>query len=78
MLVKMVRKKTFVPYTKTPIQKWVQSTHKNVQYRTNNVVKGRTSNNVTKNVTTDTKNPGESRKYAYRNNYTGKSPMNRT
>jgi len=32
------------------------------------VVKGNTSNVVTKNVTTDAKNPDESKKYVYHNN----------
>jgi len=42
------------------------------------MVKGNTNNVVTKNVTTDTENPDESKKYAYRNNYKGKNPMTRT
>ena len=42
------------------------------------MVKGNTSNAFTKNVTTDTDNPDESRKYSYRNNYKGKNPMTRT
>jgi len=50
-------------YVKAHVQKWVHSTYKNVQYGKNNVVKGSTSNTVTKNVTTDTHNPNESRKY---------------
>jgi len=48
------RGKTFLPHTKAPVQKWVYSTHKNVQYGKNNVVKGNTSNTITRNVTTDT------------------------
>jgi hypothetical protein len=48
-----------VPYAKAPVQKWVQSTNKNVQYGKNNVVKGKTSNVVCKNVTTDAENPDE-------------------
>ena len=50
----------------------------NVQYGKNNVVKGNTSNVVTKNVTTDTENPDESKKYTYCNNYKVKNPMTRT
>ena len=43
------------------------------------MVKGGTSNIVTKNVTNDTRNPNESRKYAYCNNCKGKkNPMTRT
>jgi len=42
------------------------------------MVKGSTSNIVTKNVTIDTENPNESRKYTYRNNYKGKNPMIRS
>jgi len=42
------------------------------------VVKGDTSNVVTKNVTTDTENPVESKKYAYRNKSKGNNPMTRT
>jgi hypothetical protein len=56
--------KAFVPYAKAPVQKWIQSTHKNVQYGKNNVVRGNTSNVVTKNITTDAENPYESKKYA--------------
>lgn len=41
-------------------------------------MKGNTSTVVTKNVTIDTENPEESKKYAYQNNYQGKNPMNRT
>jgi len=67
-----------VSYAKAHVQKWVQLTHKNIQYGKSNVVKGNTSNVVTKNVTTDTENPDESKKYAYRNNYKGKNPMTRT
>jgi len=70
--------KTFMPYAKAPIQKWVHSTHKNGQYGKNNMVKDSTSNIVTKNVTTDTENQNESTKYAYCNNYKGKNPMTRT
>ena len=53
--------KAFVPYAKEPLRKWIQSTHKNVQYGKNNVVKGNTSNVVIKNVTTDAENPEESK-----------------
>ena len=53
------RGKTFLPHAKAPVQKCVHSTHKNVQYGKNNVVKGSTSNTVTKNVTIDTKNPND-------------------
>jgi hypothetical protein len=42
------------------------------------VVEGDVSNGVTRNVTTDTENPDESWKYAYRNNFKGKNPMNRS
>jgi hypothetical protein len=38
------QEKPYVPHAKAPIQKWVQLTHKNVQYRRSNVVKGDTSN----------------------------------
>jgi len=63
--------KTFVPHAKAPVQKWVHSTHKNVQYRKNNVVKGYASTTVIKNVD-DIENSNESKKYAYINNYKGK------
>ena len=39
----------FVPYANAPAQKWVRSTHKNVQHGKNNVVKGITSTVVNKN-----------------------------
>jgi len=42
------------------------------------MVKGNTSNVVTKNVTSDIENPDESKKYAYRNNYNGKNSMTQT
>ena len=58
--------KAFVLYA--PGQKWVQSTHKNVQHGKNNVVKGITSTVDNKNGTTF-----ESKKYAYNNNYKGKN-----
>ena len=61
-----------MPYAKTPVHKWVQLTHNNVQYGKSNVVKCNTSNVVIKTVTTDTEIPDESKKYAYRNNYKGK------
>lgn len=48
-----------MPYAEALVQKWVQSTHKNVQYGKNNVVKGKTSNVVSKNVTTDAENLDE-------------------
>jgi hypothetical protein len=64
-------------YAKAPVQKLVQSTHNNVQYGRNNVVKGGNSDNVTKSVTSDTENPTESKKYVYRNNYNGKYHMPR-
>lgn len=48
-----------MPYAKAPAQKWVQSTHKNVQYGKNNVVKGKTSNVVSKNVIAYAENPDE-------------------
>jgi len=71
--------KTFVTHAKAPVQKWVHSTQKNIQYGKNNVVKGSTSTIVTKNVdVADTKTPNESRKYAYSNNYKGKNHMTRT
>lgn len=66
------QRKALVPYA--PNQKWVQSTHKNVQLEKNNVVKRSISvvdNN--KNCTTF-----ELKKYAYSNNYKGKNPMTRT
>jgi len=66
-----------VPHAKASIQKWVHSTHKNVQYGKNNVVKGSTSTTVTKNVV-DTETPNESKKYAYNNNYKGKNLITRT
>jgi len=72
------RGKTFVPHAKAPEQKWVHLRHKNVQYGKNNAMKGSTSNIVTRNVRTDTENPNDSRKYAYRNNYKGKRPMTRS
>jgi len=50
----------------------------NVHYGKNNVVKGSSSNIVSKNIITDTENPNESNKYAYRNNYKGKNSMTRT
>ena len=56
------RGKAYVPYAKPPVHKWVQSTHNNVKYENNNVVKDNTSNVVTKNVTTDVGNPYESKK----------------
>jgi len=64
--------KAFVPYV--PNQKWVQSTHKNVQHGKNNAVKRSTS-------TVDSNKNGisfESKKYAYNNNYKGKNLMTRT
>ena len=70
--------KAFVPHAKAPVQKWVHLTHKIFKYMKNNVVKGRTSNIVTKNVTNDAENANESRKYAYRNNYKGKNPVTQT
>jgi len=66
-----------VPVAKAPIQKWVHSTHKNVQYGKNNVVKGNSSATVTKNVV-DIEVLNESKKYAYTNNYKGKNRMTRT
>jgi hypothetical protein len=54
-----------MPYAKALVQKWVQSTRKNVQCGRNNVVKGSTSNDVTKSVSIDTENQDESKKYAY-------------
>ena len=42
------------------------------------MVKGNTSNVLTKNVTTDPENPDESKKYAYHNNYKGKNPITHT
>lgn len=57
-----------------PNQKWVQSTHKNVQHGKNNVMKR-------SNSTIDDNKNGiafESKKYAYNNNYKGKNPMTRT
>jgi len=42
------------------------------------VVKGNTCNNVTINVTTDTENLDESKKYTYRNNYKGINLMTRS
>jgi len=77
-VIKNGRERAYVPHAKAPVDKCVQSIHKNVQYRKSNVVKGNTSNAFTKNVTTDTDNPDESRKYSYRNNYKGKNPMTRT
>ncbi|KEH41296.1 hypothetical protein MTR_1g048120 [Medicago truncatula] len=64
--------KTLVTYA--PNQKWVQSTHKNVQHGKNNMVKGNTS------VVDNNKNGTafESKKYAYRRNYKGNNPMTRT
>ena len=64
--------KAFVPYALN--HKWVQSTHKNVQHRKNNVMK-RSTNNVDNNKSGTT---FESKKYAYNNNYKGKNPMTRT
>ena len=54
--------KTLIPYA--PNQKWVQSTHKNVQHVKKNVVKGNTS------VVNDNKNgiTFESKKFVYSNN----------
>jgi hypothetical protein len=51
------RGRAYVPYAKAPVHKWVQSTRKNVQHGKNNVVRGNTSNNVTKSVATDTEDP---------------------
>jgi len=64
--------KTLVPYA--PNQKWVQSTHKNVQHGKNNVVKRNAS------VVDNNKNGTafEPKKYAYNNNYKGKNLMTRT
>jgi len=59
--------KAFVPYE--PNQKWVQSTHKNVQHGKNNVVKGSTGTGHNKDGTAF-----ESKKYAYNNSYKGKIP----
>ena len=64
--------KTLVRYA--PNQKWVQTTHKNVQHGKNNVVERNTS------VANNNKNGTafESKKFAYRNNCKGKNPMTRT
>ena len=64
--------KNLAPYA--PNQKWVQSTHKNVQHGKNNVVKRNT--NVVKNKKNGT--AFKWKKYAYRSNYKGKNPMTRT
>jgi len=42
--------KTFVPHAKVHMQKWVHSSHKNVQYGKNNVVKGNFSTTITQNA----------------------------
>ena len=60
--------KAFVPYAKAPV-------HKCPIWEKNNVVRGNTSNVVSKNVTIDAENPDESKKYAYRNDYKGNNPM---
>jgi len=57
--------KAYAPHAEAFVQKWVQPTHKNVQYGISVVVKGNTSNVVTKNVTTDIENSYESNKYPY-------------
>lgn len=64
--------KTLVPYA--PNQKWVQSTHKNVQHGKNNMVKRNSS------VVDNNKNGTafESRKFAHYNNYKVNNPMTRT
>jgi len=41
--------KVFVPHANAPAQRWVRSTHKNVQHGRNNIVKGGTSTIVNKN-----------------------------
>jgi len=58
--------KVFLPHANAPAQKWVRSTHKNVQHGKNNVVKGSTSTIVNKNGANSYSR--ESRKYAYNNN----------
>ncbi|KEH38130.1 hypothetical protein MTR_2g461810 [Medicago truncatula] len=63
--------KALVPYA--PNQKWVQSTHKNVQHGKNNMVTRNTS------VVDNNKNgvPFESRKFVYSNSCKGKNHMTR-
>jgi len=73
------QEKTFLPHAKEPVQKWVHSTHKNVQNRKNNLMKDSTIIAITKNVaTTDTEIPNESKKYSYSNNCKGENPITMT
>ena len=68
--------KVFSPHANALAQKWVRSTHKNVQHGKNNVVKGSTSIVFNKNcANSDSKGL---RKYAYNNNYKGMNPMTGT
>ncbi|XP_045797576.1 uncharacterized protein LOC123891716 [Trifolium pratense] len=60
---------TFVPSNNSPMNKWVHGHASN--FVRNSVDKGSSSKSRSS-------QPGDSKKYAYRNNYMGKNPMTRT
>jgi len=72
MLIRMVKMELMCPMLKHLYRNGFNRPIRMFEYEENNVVKGNTSNVVTKNVTTGIENPEQSKKYAYRNNYKGK------